>query len=94
MLYEKYGVKEYWIVDPFMKSVMVYLLRDGKFELDNIYCFYTEKELSAMDEKERAAAEAQQKIKVSLYDDFIVDVNDMFEDVDKKNFLVAALNRW
>ena len=60
----------------------MYLLRDGKFEIDDIYYFYTEKEWSAMDEKERAEAEAQQKIKVSLYDDFVIDVKDVFEDVD------------
>ena len=82
LLYERCGVKEYWIVDPRGKSVEVYLLCDGKFELDDIYYFYTAEEWSAMDEKERSEAEAQQKIKVSLYDDFIVDVKDVFEDVD------------
>ena len=82
LLYEKYGVKEYWLVDPIRKSVTVYLLRDGNFELDDIYYFYTEEEWADMDSEERAQAEAQQKIKVSLYEDFIVDVNDVFEDVD------------
>ena len=82
LTYEKYGVKEYWLVDPIRKSVTVYLLRDGKFDLDNIYYFYTEKEWADMDEKERAEAEAQKMIKVSLYDDFIIDVADVFEDVD------------
>ena len=66
LLYEKYGVKEYWLVDPIRKSVTVYLLRDGKFELDDIYYFYTEEEWADMDSEERAQAEAQQKIKVSL----------------------------
>lgn len=82
LLYEKYGVREYWIVDPRGRSIMVYLLRDGKFELDDIYYCYSEKEWSAMDDKERAEAETHQKIKVSLYDDFVVDVKDVFEDVD------------
>ena len=82
LTYEKYGVKEYWLVDPIRKSVTVYLLRDGKFDLDNIYYFYTEKEWADMDDKERAEAEAQRMIKVSLYDDFIIDVADVFEDVD------------
>ncbi len=80
--YEKYGVKEYWLVDPIRKSVMVYVLRDGKFEFDNIYYFYTAKEWADMDEKERAEAESQKMIKVSLYDDFIIDVADVFEDID------------
>jgi Uma2 family endonuclease len=32
-LYEKYGVKEYWIVDPTAKSIAVYESRKGKFEI-------------------------------------------------------------
>ena len=35
-----------------------------------------------MDTKERAEAESQKMIKVSLYDDFIIDVADVFEDID------------
>ncbi|MCL6559330.1 MAG: Uma2 family endonuclease [Firmicutes bacterium] len=33
-VYEKSGVKEYWIVDPEEKSVQVFLLKEGKFALD------------------------------------------------------------
>ncbi len=33
-IYERYGVKEYWIVDPEDKSVQVFILKDGKFTLD------------------------------------------------------------
>ncbi|MEW6447339.1 MAG: Uma2 family endonuclease [Bacillota bacterium] len=33
-VYEKSGVKEYWIVDPEEKSVQVFVLTDGKFALD------------------------------------------------------------
>ena len=33
-VYERYGVKEYWIVDPEMKSIEVFSLKtDGEFEL-------------------------------------------------------------
>ncbi len=33
-IYEKYGVKEYWIVNPFDKSIEVYVLNDeGKYDL-------------------------------------------------------------
>ena len=80
--YAKYGVKEYWLVDPVRKSVEVYLRHDGVLLLDNIYYFYTEKEWADMDDKERAEAESQRMIKVSLYDDFIIDVADVFEDVN------------
>ncbi|HWR43047.1 Uma2 family endonuclease [Sporomusa sp.] len=32
-VYEKYGVKEYWIVDPEEKSIEIYNLTDGQFHL-------------------------------------------------------------
>ena len=82
-IYSKYGVKEYWIVDPTGKLVEVYHLVEGKFILDEVYHPYSEEDLKYMLlEKERAAAAAQKLIKVSLYDDFIIDVADVFEDVD------------
>ncbi|TAH72816.1 MAG: helix-turn-helix domain-containing protein [Anaerolineaceae bacterium] len=35
-LYKEYGVREYWIIDPVAKKVMVSLL-DGEFRMPNIY---------------------------------------------------------
>ncbi len=32
-LYEKHGVKEYWLVDPYAKQVIVMPLKDGRFEI-------------------------------------------------------------
>lgn len=34
VIYETYGVKEYWIVDPDLEVVDVYILKDGKFYLN------------------------------------------------------------
>ena len=34
VIYETYGVKEYWIVDPDLEVVDVYILKDGKFSLN------------------------------------------------------------
>jgi Uma2 family endonuclease len=35
--YQRFGVKEYWIVDPVEKSVIVYILKDGKYGGGTIY---------------------------------------------------------
>ena len=77
--YEKYGVKEYWIVDPRNKLVEVYLLKDGKLELDNVYAHITEEERKYLSAKEKAGILTD--IKVSLYDDFIINVKDIFKRV-------------
>ena len=77
--YEKYGVREYWIVDPFSKSVEVYHLKDGKFEYDNTYVIYTDQEWRKLTDKERENAKFE--IKVSIYDDLIVQLKDIFKRV-------------
>ena len=75
-IYEKNGVKEYWIVDPLYKSIDVYILRDGKFELDGEYLKYTAEEWQELDEEEKAAYKPQ--IKVSIFDDLFINVDDVF----------------
>ena len=76
--YEKFGVKEYWIVDPFMKSIDVYILRDGKFELDTneyIHC-EDEDELKDLSDKERAAVKFE--ISPSIYPEITMKLSDIF----------------
>ena len=77
--YEKFGVKEYWIIDPFIKSVEVYLLKDGKLQRGGIYQYYTEEEYEELTKLQKA--DAKFEIKVSLYDDFIVQLKDIFKRV-------------
>ena len=78
-IYERVGVKEYWLVSPVEKSIEVYYLREEKFILDNIYHVYTADEWSVLTEKEKN--QETLKLKVSLYDDLIVDVREVFEDM-------------
>ena len=37
LLYQKAGVREYWIVDPFRRTVEVYTLKSGKYGKGTIY---------------------------------------------------------
>ena len=53
-LYEKYGVREYWIVDPDGKYIEVYKLRDsGIFQRDGLYQFFFDEDWNEMPESER-----------------------------------------
>ena len=78
-LYEQHGVKEYLIIDPVAKSIEVYLLKDGKYDLDNVYTVIPDWDWSEMTEEEKA--EAISTFKVSLYDDFLININEVFENV-------------
>ena len=77
--YEKFGVKEYWIVDPFIKSVSVYLLRDGKYELDNEYIYYEKDEYDFQNLTDEQKAEVKTEISLSIFPEVKVKLQDIFE---------------
>mgnify|MGYP002622391843 CR=1 FL=1 len=79
-IYEKNGVKEYWIVNPWEKSVTVYVLHDGKFDLEEIYMICPEEEFNEMDDEEKAAIKTD--IKLSIFDDLTISVEDIFFDIE------------
>lgn len=73
-LYEKSGVKEYWIVDPSVHSIEAYILADGKYRLDEFYALFPD--TIAVTEKEKA--ETKKEIPVSLYGDFSIHLEEIF----------------
>ena len=79
-LYEKNGVKEYWIINPWSKTVSVNILRDEKFELDNIYSVYSEIEWNELSAEEKS--EINFDIPVSIFDDLIINVNEIFHRIE------------
>lgn len=76
-IYEKYGVKEYWIINPKEEAIEVYLLHDGTYVLDNAYHNFDEEDWAALSEAEKA--EQQLSLKISLYSDLEIQVKDIFE---------------
>ena len=78
-VYEKCGVKEYWIVSPTDQQVEQYLFDNGKLALHDIYAIYPDWMLSAMSPKEREAV--KDSFKCSLYEDLSISLNDVFSNL-------------
>ena len=77
-LYEAAGVKEYWIVDPTMRSIEAYLLSDRrKYVLDGFYGLLPDN--PSITELERQ--ESKKEIPVSLYSDFRIPLEEIFYDM-------------
>ncbi|MBR0289755.1 MAG: Uma2 family endonuclease [Selenomonadaceae bacterium] len=74
--YEAQGVREYWIVDPRAKSVMVYILQDGKYFLDDVYLLLNEEDLNLLDEEEKA--DVKYKVPVSILDGLEIPIEFIF----------------
>ena len=74
--YELNGVKEYWIVDPFMEVVDVYLLKDGKYYLDGEYIYYNEDEWETLNDEQKA--ENKSEITLATFPDLTIKLSDIF----------------
>ena len=78
-IYENCGVPEYWIVSPEARSIDVYRLEDGRYELDNSYSVYPDYLLSGMTDEEKAAVVTE--FKCHLFDDLVIRLDDVFSDL-------------
>ena len=78
-VYERCGVREYWIVEPFNRSIEQYVLENDRFILHGFYRLNDELDLKMMTEKERA--EAVKEFHCTLFDDLTISVEDVFADV-------------
>ena len=75
-VYERNGVKEYWIINPWSESIEVYLLKNGRYELDDVYQNYSEAELNELTDEERA--EVKFEIPVTVLDGFKIKIKNIF----------------
>lgn len=77
--YEKAGVKEYWIININSKSIEVYLLKDGIYDLDFVYSIFPDYMIDKMNEEEKASI--LMEFHCSLFPDLIISLNDVFGGV-------------
>ena len=78
-LYERCGVREYWLAEPDTKTVEVYLLQDGKYILDEVYQILPDYMEAKLTEEERTQYKTQ--VPVSLYPDFSVPLDEIFHNI-------------
>ena len=76
-IYEANGVREYWIIDPYMKAISVYLLRDGKYFLSDEYILFDAEDLALLDENEKA--EVKTEVPVTVLDGLKIPLKFIFK---------------
>jgi len=69
-VYAKHGIDEYWIIDPKSRSVEVYCLEDGKYELVNSLILEDEPEDSDYNAKTVLTLRAMPSISMTLEEIF------------------------
>ena len=75
-VYEKHGVREYWIVSPAERSIEQYVLENGSFVLRDVYQQYPEFMLKRMKEEEKAALVTE--FQSAVFDGLTVRLDDVF----------------
>ena len=73
--YQYAGVQEYWLVEPDLKTVEVYLLKDGVYRLDEVYRYPNPLE------SEEDQANAITQFNVNTFPELIVDLDNIFKNV-------------
>ena len=74
--YARFGIREYWLVDPISKSIEVYRADGAGLALYDIYAQHPDWELEGMSEEERSALVTH--FKCSLFDDLNISLGDIF----------------
>ena len=79
-LYERFGVKEYWLVDYQNKTVEQFVLDNGKYKLYGLCTLISEWDYNnRLNDKERE--EYTTIIKPTIFEDLEIDIKDVFADI-------------
>ncbi len=79
-VYERFGVREYWVVSSRDENIMVFRLKDGRYVLDDIYANASSFELESMTEQERQGF--PMSIQVGIFDDLVISLREIFGEED------------
>ena len=74
--YEACGVKEYWIINPYMETVDTYVLQDGKYILTGEYINYSDYDMEQLNDEQKA--EAKFEITLAIFPDLTIQLKDIF----------------
>ena len=84
-LYEKHGVKEYWIVDIKNKNIHVHILKDGIYGTPVVYHDYSQEEIDEMEwcinEKLKEQAKITHIISHTFGEEIRVPIAKIFENI-------------
>lgn len=76
-IYEKLGVNEYWVIEPKCDTMYSFRLRNGRYELENVYARLEKGEvehLSLIETMQRMST-----IRTEVFEDLEISVNDIFQ---------------
>ena len=80
-LYALIGVNEYWIVNPFDKSIEIYILKDGKYILSAIYGRILQEEPDEALGEKAEDFKFHDEFSPFLFPDLTIKIDDVFADL-------------
>ena len=84
-LYEKHGVREYWIVDINSKNIHVYVLKDGLYGNPEIYHYFTDEEIqdieNGYDSEDKEQIKITEIISHTFGEEIRVPIAKVFENI-------------
>ena len=80
-IYEQYDVREYWLVNVESRTIEVYLLKEGKFELDEVYAVVSDDALEVMTDDEKS--KIKYEFTPSMFPELVINIEDVFSGMFK-----------
>jgi len=79
-VYEKNGVREYWLVYPESRMITVYQNKDGRFVLLDAYTYRNQGEMEFMTDQDRKSLSTS--FTTSLFDGLTINLEEIFRGIE------------